>query len=140
MSEDDDDTEPDMTKARISEDVGRRMSLPRSNKGVNKKYEENSDDEDGDDEAEAVPIKVENGHDDDNIFDGMINFDGPAESKPARLPFHTANGFKAPIPRFEMPSTGKTLKTTTSTKRRAKYVDLTDESDVSNFSDAMAES
>ena len=138
MSEEDDDTEPDMTKARLPEDVGRRNSLPRSGKSATKNYDVDSEDDDGDDEADAKAPKRDDSDKGSDIFNGMINFDGAAESKPAHLPFHTANGFDAPIRRFEMPSTGKTLKTTTPGKSRPKYVDLSDESDVSNFSDAMA--
>ena len=131
--EDEDDSEPNMTKAGLSEDVGRRASLPRSNKSASRKYEENSDDEDGDDEAETQDPKPDNSDKGSDIFNGMINFDGAAEATAANL----VNGFRNSNHRFLLPSTGKTLKATSPSKKRAKYVDLTDESDVSNFSDAL---
>lgn len=137
MSEDD-DTEPEMTRASLSEDVGRRGSLSRRSKSVTTKYQHpGSSDEDGDDEDDAgvtaTATHAANDDVDENIFDGMINFDGAAEAKPDQLPIHLADGFSAPNGSYTLPSRGSSRKSATPAGKRTKLVDLDDESDVSDF-------
>lgn len=135
MSDDDlDDSEQEMTKSRLSESTGRRGSLPRKGKGKVKAYNLDSEDDEGDDEDEAKPAKPEKSENGSDIFNGMINYDGAAESKPSNAADGFANGHRATKSPFTLPDRGTSRKSNTPSKKRSKLFDSDDESDVSTFS------
>ena len=129
MSEED-DSEPEMTRARLSGDVARRSSIPRSSKSTKKTYDENSDDDGDEDDTEDLKPAVS--HEEDDVFDSLINFDGAAEPKPTNS-IHAVNGFSAPKRATVLGSRGAPRKDSSRNVERSKLVMSDDESDVSDF-------
>ena len=134
MSEED-DSEPDMAKASLSQDSKRRKSLSRGSKSASKKYED-PDSDDGDDEADGIVTKKENGND-SSIFDGVISFDVMAEAQPICKSFQSFDGFSGANGDRTLSTNGGFVNGAGPSKKQSNFVDLADESDVSNFEDTF---
>ena len=102
---------------------------------ASKKYED-PDSDDGDDEADGIVTKKENGND-SSIFDGVISFDVMAEAQPICKSFQSFDGFSGANGDRTLSTNGGFVNGAGPSKKQSNFVDLADESDVSNFEDTF---